>query len=127
MDDRHERGLDAYASQFEIPRETVREHLTALVGARMAEEAILTAGAAWVDDCLSLRERSLVVLTSLITMGGLEARLRPHVRLALKHGATPDELEALTALLAVYAGFAKASVGAEVIRDELARLRAGDH
>ncbi|MFN8224878.1 MAG: carboxymuconolactone decarboxylase family protein, partial [Gaiellales bacterium] len=101
MDDRHERGLDAYASQFEIPRETVREHLTALVGGRMAEEAILTAGAAWVDDCLSLRDRSLVVLTSLITQGGLEARLRPHVRLALKHGATPAELEALTALLAV--------------------------
>ena len=89
----------------------------------MAEEAVLTAGAAWVDDCLSLRDRSLVVLAALVAQGGVEPRLRAHVRLALTHGATEEELEALMSLLAVYAGFPKASVGAEVVREEVADRR----
>ena len=76
---RWERGLAAYASQFAIPEADVWDHLRALVGERMAEEAIVTAGAAWVDDCLSLRDRSLIVLAALIAQGGVEARLRPHV------------------------------------------------
>jgi alkylhydroperoxidase/carboxymuconolactone decarboxylase family protein YurZ len=125
MDDRRQSGLEAYASQFGIPAEEVWDHLCSLVGERMAEEAILTAGAAWVDDCLSLRDRSLIVLAALIAQGGVEARMRPHVRWAIDHGATAEELEAMATLLAVYTGFPKASVGMEVIRDELARLGAG--
>lgn len=127
MDDRRQRGLEAYASQFEIREDDVWEHLCSLVGERMAEEAILTAGRAWVDDCLSLRDRSLVVVAALVAQGGVEARLRPHVRWAIEHGATAEELEALATLLAVYTGFPKASVGMEVIRDELARLDASGH
>ncbi len=122
MSDRRQRGLDAYASQFGIPVEQVWDQLCSLVGERMAEEAILAAGAAWTEDCLSLRDRSLIVLATLIAQGGVEARVRPHVRWAIQHGATPEELEAMASLLAVYAGFPKASVGIEVIREELAGL-----
>jgi alkylhydroperoxidase/carboxymuconolactone decarboxylase family protein YurZ len=96
-----------------------------MVGERVAEEAILTAGAAWVDDCLSLRDRSLLVVAALVAQGGVEARLRPHVRWAIEHGATPEELEALCALLAVYAGFPRASIGAQIVQEELARLDEG--
>ncbi len=126
IDDRWEKGLAAYASQFGIAEDDVWTTMCDLVGERMAEEAIVTAGVAWVDDCLSLRDRSLIVVAALIAQGGVDARLRPHVRWAIEHGATPEELEALTALLAVYTGFPRASVGAEVIRKELARLAAGD-
>lgn len=126
MTDRWALGIAAYASQFAIPEEDVLDRMRSLVGERMAEEAIMTAGAAWVDDCLSLRDRSLLVLAALIAQGGVEARMRPHVRWALEHGATAEEFEALTALLAVYTGFPRASVGAEVIRDELARLNAAN-
>ena len=122
MSDRRQRGISAYASQFAIPEDAVWDHMCALVGERMAEEAILTAGAAWVDDCLTLRDRSLITVAALIAQGGVEARLRPHVRWALEHGATREELEALASLLAVYAGFPRASVGIELIRDELARI-----
>ena len=122
MTDRRQRGIAAYASQFEIPEHAVWDHMRELVGERMAEEAIQAAGAAWVDDCLSLRDRSLITIAALIAQGGIEARLRPHVRWALEHGATRDELEALATLLAVYAGFPRASVGIELIRDELARI-----
>jgi hypothetical protein len=42
----------------------------------------------------------------------------------LDHGATPSELDALATLLAIYTGFARASRGLTIIRDELAHLAA---
>jgi alkylhydroperoxidase/carboxymuconolactone decarboxylase family protein YurZ len=125
VDERYERGLDAYASQFGIPREDVAQWFTDHYGEQFGTEAINAAGGAWVDDRLSLRDRSLVVVTALIALGGVEDRLRGHVRWAIEHGSSRDELEALAGLLAVYVGYARASVGLEVIRDELARLEAG--
>lgn len=120
--DRYERGLDAYASQFGIAREEVTTRLAERFGERFAEEAIMAAGGAWRDDVLSLRDRSLIVLASLITQGGAEARLRGHVRWAIEHGSNRDEIEALVTLLAVYAGYPRTSQGMEVVRDELDRL-----
>jgi 4-carboxymuconolactone decarboxylase len=123
MDDRHERGLDAYASQFRIPRDEVPEWFAEHTGERFGTEAIHAAAAAWVDDCLDLRVRSLVVIAALIAQGGVHQRLRGHVRWSIDHGATPEELEALATLLAVYVGFPRASEGIEIIRDELARIQ----
>jgi 4-carboxymuconolactone decarboxylase len=122
-DERWEAGLAAFASQFQIPEDEVHEHMRARFGERLATEAILASGAAWVDDCLSLRDRSLLVVAALAVQGGVDARLRTHVRWALDHGATPEELEALAALLAVYAGYPKASVAIEVFRDVVAEYR----
>ena len=124
MDDRYERGLEAYASQMGISREEVPEWFAERFGERFAEEAINAAGGAWPDDVLSLRDRSLIVVAALIAQGGVEPRLRNHVRWALEHGVTPEQLEALATLLAVYVGYPRASVGMEVVRDELARLGA---
>jgi 4-carboxymuconolactone decarboxylase len=124
MSKRWDRGLEAYASQFGIEPEAVLEHMTNLVGERMAREAIVSAAGAWTDDCLTLRDRSLLVLTALIVQGGAEARVRPHVRWAIEHGSTREELEAMCALLAVYAGYPKASVGVEIVREELDKLDA---
>lgn len=125
MTERYERGLDAYASQFGIPREEVAGWFREQFGERFGEEAINSAGGAWPDDCLSLRDRSLVVIAALIAQGGVEERLRGHVRWAVDHGATRDELEALVTLLAVYVGFPKASGGMEVVRSELAAIEGG--
>ena len=101
--DRYERGLDAYASQLGIPREDVPGWFAERFGERFGEEAINTAGGAWpADDVLSLRDRSLIVVAALIAQGGVESRLRSHVRWAIEHGATREELEALVTLLAVY-------------------------
>ena len=119
---RYERGLDAYASQFGIAREEVPAWFAERFGDRFGVEAINAAGGAWPDDCLSLRDRSLIVLAALIAQGGLEARIRGHVRWAIEHGSNRDELEALVTLLAVYAGFPRAAAGMEVVREELARM-----
>jgi len=122
--ERYERGLDAYASQFGIPREEVPGWFAERFGERFGEEAINSAGGAWPDDCLNLRDRSLIVLASMITQGGLDARIRGHVRWAIEHGSSREELEAMVTLLAVYAGFPKASAGMEIVRDELERMEA---
>ena len=92
--DRYARGLDAYASQFGIQREDVPAWFAERFGERFTEEAINTAGGAWpADDVLSLRDRSLIVVAALIAQGGVESRLRSHVRWAIEHGATRAELE----------------------------------
>ncbi|MDP9261301.1 MAG: carboxymuconolactone decarboxylase family protein [Actinomycetota bacterium] len=112
-------GLAAYASQFGISSDEVYPLMLERFGERMATEAIGAAAGAWTDDELSLRDRSLVVLAALIAQGGVEARLRPHVRWAIEHGCTVAELEAMAALLAVYVGYPRASVAMDVIREEL--------
>ena len=94
------------------------------VGDRFGEEAIQSATNAWTDDELSLRDRSLIVIAALIAEGDLEAQLRIHTRWALDHGSAPAELEALATLLAIYTGFARASRGLMIMRDELANLDA---
>ena len=124
MNDRFERGLDAYASQFDIPREEVLAWFRERTGERFGVEAVNAAAGAWVDDCLSLRDRSLVVVGALVAQGAVDDRLRGHVGWALEHGSSREELEALVTLLAVYVGFPRASVAMEIVRDELARLKA---
>jgi 4-carboxymuconolactone decarboxylase len=122
MSERYERGLDAYASQFGIPRDEVPAWFAERMGERFGTEAVNAAGGAWVDDCLSLRDRSLVVIAALVAQGAVESRLRGHVQWAIEHGSSRDELEALVTLLAVYVGFPRASVAMEVVREELARI-----
>src|SRR2546423_2178965 len=118
---RYQRGLHACASQFHITPEQVPGWFADAVGDRLGEEAIQSAANAWTDDELSLRDRSLIVIAALIAQGDLEAQLRIHARWALDHGSTPAELEALATLLAIYTGFARASHGLIIIRDELAK------
>jgi 4-carboxymuconolactone decarboxylase len=119
-DDRAARGRAAYASQFRLREEEAVAELERVIGARMASEAIQAAGGAWVDDVLSLRDRSLVVVAALAAQGGVDERLRGHIRWALDHGVTAEQLEAAITLLAVYVGYPRASVAMEVVRSVVA-------
>ncbi len=120
MDERWARGIAAYASQFGLPEEEVFGHLSSRFGERMATEAVQAAGGAWdLNSPLSLRDRSLAVLTALAAQGGVGERLRPHVRWAVEHGATRAEIEELLAFLAVYIGYPRASVAIDIARQEL--------
>jgi 4-carboxymuconolactone decarboxylase len=119
-DERWARGTAAYASQFRIGEDEVFARLAGSVGERMATEAINAAGGAWDEDgLLSMRERSLLVVAALVAQGGVDARLRGHVRWALDHGVTAEELEAALTLLAVYVGYPRASVAMEVVREAI--------
>jgi len=125
MDDRRERGVAAYASQLGLREDEVEAWFAERLGERFGGEAINAAAGAWVDYCLSLRDRSLVVVAALVAQGAVDERLRGHVRWAIEHGSSREELEALVTLLAVYVGFPRASVAMEIVRDELATLEAG--
>jgi 4-carboxymuconolactone decarboxylase len=122
VNDRYQRGLEAYASQFGLDVAEVEAWFAERQGERFGEEAINAAGGAWRDDELSLRDRSIVVVAALIAQGGVDDRLRGHVRWAVEHGVTPDELDAIVTLLAVYVGYPRASTANEIVRDELARM-----
>lgn len=124
MADREARGIEAYASQLGLAADEVRPWFAERFGERFAEEAINAAGGAWTDDALGLRERSLIVVAALISQGGIDERLRGHVRWAVEHGCTREELEAAVALLAVYVGYPRASGGAAVVRSVLDELNA---
>ena len=126
-DDRYQRGLRAYASQFGIPESAVAAYFAERHGERFGEEAINAAGGAWNDDELTLRDRSIVVVAALITQGGVDDRLRGHVRWALEHGVTAAELDAILALLAVYVGYPRASTAGEIVREELNRVGGHRH
>lgn len=120
---RHARGIAAYASQFGIAEQEVESYLGSLIGARMAGEAIAAqGGGAWDEGVLSLRDRSLVVLACLITQGGADARLRGHVRWAVEHDVTPAQIEEACTLLAIYAGYPRASTAMQTIREVLADM-----
>jgi 4-carboxymuconolactone decarboxylase len=117
---RRERGLRNYASQFGMSEQEVAETMREMLGAHMAQEAWESSAEAWTDKDLSMRDRSLIVVACLVTQGGVEPRLRGHLRWAIRNGATRAELEAAMALLAVYIGYPRASVGMELLREELA-------
>lgn len=117
--ERRARGIAAYASQFGLSEQEVVTHMDALLGPHMASEAQHAAAGAWQEGTLSMRDRSLIVIASLVSQGGVDARLRGHLRWAPQNGATRAELDELMALLAVYVGYPKASVGMELLREEL--------
>jgi 4-carboxymuconolactone decarboxylase len=121
---REERGADAYASQLGMTRDEALLWFKEQFGERFAEEAVNAAGGAWVDDCLTPRDRSLVVVAALVTQGGVDDRLRTHIRWAVERGSSREELEALVTLLAVYVGYPRASIAMELVRAELSEIEA---
>jgi alkylhydroperoxidase/carboxymuconolactone decarboxylase family protein YurZ len=70
---------------------------------------------------LTLRQRSLVVTAIIAAQGGAETRVAGHVRCSLDHGATVEEPAAVGGLVALYAGYPRASVAMETVRVEAER------
>jgi 4-carboxymuconolactone decarboxylase len=112
-------ALVAYARQFGIGPAEVPARLAERFGERFARETLRAGESTWGPGPLTPRERSLLIVASLVTQGAVDDRLRGHVRLALAHGLDAEELEAAVTLLAGYAGFPRASVAMEVVRSEL--------
>ncbi|HEY8581544.1 MAG TPA: carboxymuconolactone decarboxylase family protein [Capillimicrobium sp.] len=117
--DRHEQGRAEFATQFGIAESDLEGHLGGLIGAHMAREAVRANADAWSEHELSLRERSIAVVAALVAQGGVEGKLRAHLRWAVDHGCTVAELESLLVVLAVYVGYPKASTAMELLREEL--------
>ena len=68
---------------------------------------------------LTLAQRELLSLASLVTIGGLDAQLRGHTRGALNVGCTPTEILETVIHVVQYAGFPKALNAIRVVTDQL--------
>lgn len=117
--DRYARGRAVFASQFGSSEAEAERLMSERIGERMTGEAMRSAADAWVEDELSLRERSLAVVASLVTQGVPEGYLRNHMRWAVEHGATRRELESMLCLLAGYTGYPRAAAAMIALRSEI--------
>lgn len=79
-------------------------------------------GDIWTRPHLDRKTRSLVVIAALTALGKVNP-LAVHVRGAINHGATPDEVREVIVQMAAYAGFPAAVSAAPVVEAALAELR----
>jgi 4-carboxymuconolactone decarboxylase len=78
-------------------------------------------GEAWGDDTLKPRERSILNLGMIASLGKME-EFQTHVRGALTNGLTPNEIRAVLTQIAIYCGI---PVGVDCFR--LARPIIAEH
>lgn len=71
---------------------------------------------------LTLAQRELLSLASLVTIGGLEPQLRGHTRGAIRAGCSPTEVLETVIHVVQYCGFPKALNAIRVVTDELVEL-----
>lgn len=106
MSERYRRGIEI-AEQ--LAAEKLEEFTTSRVAelapdfARMAIEFPL--GDLYARDCLDLRSREIVAISSLATLGHAGPQLRIHIRAATQVGVSKAEIIEILMQTAVYAGF----------------------
>jgi 4-carboxymuconolactone decarboxylase len=76
-------------------------------------------GEVWERPQLSKRDRSLIVVASLISMGR-ERQLEGHLARALDNGVTKEEIAEIITHLAFYAGWPAAMTAAQIAKDVFA-------
>ncbi len=70
---------------------------------------------------LTARERELIILAVLTTLGGTEPQVAAHIRAARAAGATDEEIEETVIQAAHFAGIARAVNAMKVLREEQGR------
>ncbi|KAA6449161.1 carboxymuconolactone decarboxylase family protein [Bacillus atrophaeus] len=71
----------------------------------------------WRNPALTLKERSLITLSALISIGNTE-QLPFHLQLAEKHGMNEKEMIALITHMAFYVGWPKATAALNIILEK---------
>ena len=74
-------------------------------------------GEVWSDDTLSLRDRSLITVVTLIASGMTDSSLAYHIENAKKNGVTQEEMAAAITHVAFYAGWPKAWAAFRLAKD----------
>jgi 4-carboxymuconolactone decarboxylase len=80
-------------------------------------------GEVWSRTELSRRDRSMVVL-AILAMLARHDEFRVHVRGALNHGCSAEEVEEIMVQLTVYGGFPRAVEAMRATREVLAKVKA---
>ncbi|MFE9451973.1 carboxymuconolactone decarboxylase family protein [Streptomyces sp. NPDC006739] len=89
---------------------------------------IITAlfGGTYLREGLSLRDRQLVNLAALTTLGGVDPQLGGHVRTGLRIGMTQQQIVEVFVHLAPYVGVPRALAGLRVAAEALADTQRED-
>ena len=103
-------------SQPTSSRDAVRDVVPALIH---YTETVLF-GDVWERPGLSKRDRSLIVVATLIALGR-EKQLVGHLERALNNGVTKAELSEVITHLAFYAGWPAAMTAAQIAKDVFAK------
>lgn len=74
-------------------------------------------GEVWSDKTLSLKQRSMITVTTLVASGITDSSLKFHLQNAKKNGVTREEMSAMITHIAFYAGWPKAWAAFNMIKD----------
>jgi alkylhydroperoxidase/carboxymuconolactone decarboxylase family protein YurZ len=110
---------------WEAPPEVVGRIMEEQLGAlgRFGLQHLM--GEIWARPQLSRRDRSLVTLVALISLGKT-AELRVHVPAALRHGLTREEIDEIILQLSLYLGYPAAVEAKNTTRETLDAIDAQD-
>src|SRR5262249_21127268 len=109
-------GRDMMAQSASPAREAIRSTVPKL--AEISDQIIY--GDIWERPGLSKRDRSLIVVATLIALGR-ERQLEGHLARALANGVTKDEIGEIITHLAFYAGWPAAMTAAQIAKDVFAK------
>lgn len=65
-------------------------------------------GEVWSDDTLSLKERIMITIVSLLSQGLIDSSFQYHLETGKKNGITKEEISAIITHAAFYCGWPKA-------------------
>lgn len=94
------------------PRDAVRDFVPKLI--ELTEDVVF--GDIWERPGLSKRDRSLMVVATLIALGK-ERQMVGHFNRALDNGLTVDEIKEIITHLAFYSGWPTAMTAAAIFKD----------
>lgn len=114
----------ALAGQPTLASEQGRAELTEQLGYLGEVTYRWSLGEVWARSELSLRDRCIVVI-SILTSLGAPRSLTNHVEASLRNGLSRDEIEEIITHLGLYAGLPRATEAMLVARDVFAGIDAG--
>jgi 3-oxoadipate enol-lactonase / 4-carboxymuconolactone decarboxylase len=128
----HFRGGGTATAGYRVRRDVLGDRY---VDAALAARTDLTAGfqdfltryawgEVWSGPGLSRRDRSIVTVSALVTIGA-EHELAAHIRGAVRNGLSPAEILGILQHLAIYAGMPRANKAVAIAADVLADLDPG--
>ncbi len=74
-------------------------------------------GEIWSDDTLSLKERSMITIVSLMSQGLIDNSFQYHLKTGKKNGITKEEISAIITHAAFYCGWPKAWAAFKIAKE----------
>jgi len=117
LSDRAAAGREIYARNFGMSPAEAERIMTRRAGAVFAREAYEAAGGpGWHSAALTDRDRSIAVITALVSQNVTDDRLSAYLSLARRNGVDLEGLTALMVLLSAYVGQPYTSLAMEAVQ-----------